>query len=88
MELLVVPLQPRFEQLLTDQLRRLAKTMTREQLVEFRLKQLYDWEKVEDPVTRRFFRASTLAWTREELKALVEATLRTYLPEEEQEEVH
>ncbi|RKH33120.1 hypothetical protein D7Y13_08805 [Corallococcus praedator] len=88
MELLVVPLQPRFEQLLREQLRRLAMTMTREQLVQLRLEQLYDWEKVEDPVTRRFFRASTLAWTPEELKALVEATLRAYLPEEEREEVH
>ncbi|MCY1044656.1 hypothetical protein OV208_25285, partial [Corallococcus sp. bb12-1] len=34
------------------------------------LEQLYDWEKVEDPVTRRFSRASTLAWTPGELKAL------------------
>lgn len=88
MELLVVPLQPRFAQLLTEQLQRLSVTMTRAQLVQYRLAQLYDWEKVEDPITRRFFRASTRVWTREELAALVAATIHAYLPEEEAEEVH
>ncbi|WP_147444674.1 hypothetical protein [Corallococcus sp. CA053C] len=79
----MVPLQPRFERLLTRELQRLAKTMTREQLIQHRLKQLYAWEEVEDPVTRRFLRAATRAWTREELEAVVAATVRAYLPEEE-----
>ncbi|RKH36884.1 hypothetical protein [Corallococcus sicarius] len=83
MELLVVPLQPRFERLLTQELQRMAKTMTREELIQHRLDQLYAWEEVVDPVTRRFFRAATRAWTREELEALVAATVRAYLPEQE-----
>lgn len=75
-ELLPIPLSFNHSRLQMKSLATLLEEKPLDEVVEAQLEQIYAWEKVENPVNQRLYRNSSIAYSREELKALLLATAR------------